>query len=114
MIDYSFIGQKIREARCTKGITQEQLANAVDVGTTHISHIETGNTIPSIKTFIAIVNALDCSADELLCREAAPARAHFVGWMSELVEDCSAEEMKIIADTVSALKSSLRRNIDRD
>ncbi len=35
----------------------------------HISHIETGNSVPSVKTLIDIINALDCSADELLCIE---------------------------------------------
>lgn len=61
MIDYKQIGVKIRKARLEKKITQEQLAALADVGVTHISHIETGNTIPSLKTLIAIVNALDCS-----------------------------------------------------
>ena len=65
MIDYKQIGVKIRKARLEKKITQEQLAALADVGVTHISHIETGNTIPSLKTLVAIVNALDCSMDEL-------------------------------------------------
>lgn len=66
-IDYLDIGKRIRKARVQKGITQEQLADLVCSGTTHISHIETGNTIPSLKTFLAIVNALGVSPDELLC-----------------------------------------------
>ena len=40
-----------------------------NVGTTHISHIEMGNCIPSLKVFIAILNALSCSANETLCDE---------------------------------------------
>ena len=62
MIDYKQIGVKLRKARLEKKITQEQLAALADVGVTHISHIETGNTIPSMKTLIAIVNALERSA----------------------------------------------------
>lgn len=52
MIDYKQIGVKIRKARLEKKITQEQLAALADVGVTHISHIETGNTIPSIKRLL--------------------------------------------------------------
>lgn len=114
MIDYSEIGTQIRAARLAKGMSQEQLASVIQVGTTHISHIETGNTIPSLKTFIAIINALDCSADELLCRELNQARPIFTNWLSEQVADCSEREMKIIADTVTALKASLRRQAKDD
>lgn len=31
-------------------------------------------------------------------------------WLSELVADCNEDEIKIITDTVMALKTSLRRN----
>ncbi len=57
MVDYRDIGTRIRQVRLQKKMTQEQLANAVDVGTAHISHIETGNTLPSLQTFIAVLNA---------------------------------------------------------
>ncbi len=110
MVDYTDIGSRIRTVRLTKNMTQEKLAEAVQVGTTHISHIETGNTIPSLKTFLAIVNVLDCSADELLCREVDQARPIFTSWLSELVEDCSEQEIKVIADMVTSMKTSLRRH----
>lgn len=114
MVDYPDIGARIRTARLSKKMTQEQLANAVDVGTTHISHIETGNTIPSLQTFIAIVNVLGCSADELLCRELTASRPILGSWLSELVADCTPDEAKILADTVVALKTTLRRNRKTD
>lgn len=56
MIDYKTIGRKIRERRIACNLSQEKLAELCDVGTTHISHIETGNCIPSLKVFIAILN----------------------------------------------------------
>lgn len=114
MIDYPDLGKRIRTARLEKGFTQEELANAVNVGITHISHIETGATIPSMKTFVSIVNALDCSADELLCRDVKTARPFFLSWLSELVADCTEQESKIIADTVVAMKASMRRNAQKD
>ncbi len=110
MVDYTDIGSRIRTVRLAKNMTQEKLAEAVQVGTTHISHIETGNTIPSLKTFLAIVNVLDCSADELLCREIDQARPIFTSWLSELVADCSEQEIKVIADMVTSMTTSLRRH----
>ena len=109
MIDYKNIGARIRAVRTEKKITQEQLAEAVGVGTSHISHIETGNGTPSFETIIQIINALDCSADELLCIEVKNARPYLNNWLCEIVEDCDPTETKLIMDTVTALKSSLRR-----
>ena len=110
MIDYTSIGYKVKQLRVQKNITQEQLAEAVGVGITHISHLETGAGTLSLKVFIAIVNYLECSADELLCKEISTARPHVDNWLTELVSDCDQTEIKIITDTVTALKQTLRKN----
>ena len=110
MIDYSSIGTRIKQARLKKGITQEQLAEAVGVGVTHISHLETGSGTVSLKVFIAIANYLDCSADELLCKEIKTARPIVNNWLIEIVEDCDQVEIKIIADTITSLIKTLRKN----
>ena len=110
MIDYSSIGKKVRQARLKKKITQEQLAEAVGVGVTHISHLETGSGTVSLKVFIAIVNYLNCSVDELLYKEIKTARPIVNNWLTELVADCDQSEIKIIADTITTLKQSLRKN----
>ena len=69
MIDYKTIGNKIRQHRKSRNLSQEKFVEMYDVGTTHISHIETGNGIPRLKVFISILNTLSCSTDELLCDE---------------------------------------------
>ncbi len=110
MIDYASIGYKVKQIRLRKGITQEQLAEAAGVGVTHISHLETGASTVSLKVFIGIVNFLECSADELLCKEITTARPIVDNWLVDMVADCDKTEIKIIADTVQALKQSLRTN----
>ena len=110
MIDYASIGVKVKQSRLKQGITQEQLAEAVGVGVTHISHLETGSGTVSLKVFVAIVNYLNCSADELLCKEIKTARPIVNNWLIELVKDCNQTEVKIIADTVTALKHTLKKN----
>jgi len=109
MIDYKTVGLRIRAVRQAKKLTQEKLAEAAGVGVTHISHIETGNSIPSLQVMVDIVNALGCSMDELLCLDVEQARPVRDSWLGELVSDCSDEEVKLITDTVLALKASLRR-----
>ena len=111
MIDYASIGQRVRQIRVMKGITQEQLAEAVGVGVTHISHLETGAGMVSLKVFLAIVNYLECSADEILCKEIKADRPIVDQWLVELVSDCNQTEIKIISDVVTMLKQTLRKNI---
>jgi len=109
MINYKTIGNKIRKKRIDAGLSQEKLAELCDVGTTHISHIETGNCIPSMKTFIAIINSLSCSADEILCDELDKSEHTYSSALSELIEDCNSYELMIITDTITSLKESLRK-----
>lgn len=109
MIDYKFIGSRVRALRLERKLTQEKLAERAGVGVTHISHIETGNTIPSLQTLVDIMNALECSADELFCLEVNKSRPALNNWLSDLVADCDSTEAKLIADTVVSLKASLRR-----
>ena len=103
MVDYRDIGSRIRAVRLDRKMTQEQLAEAVGVGVTHISHIETGNSIPSLQVMIDIINALGCSADELLCIEVEQARPLLNSWLSELVADCDSTEVKLITDMVVSM-----------
>lgn len=111
MIDYASIGQKVKQMRLKKGATQEQLAEAVGVGVTHISHMENGTGLVSLKVFLAIVNYLDCSADEILCKEIKADRLIVDNWLAELVSDCNQTEVKIISDAVTTLKQTLRKNV---
>ena len=109
MVDYKDIGGRIRAVRMERGMTQAQLAEATGCGVTHISHIETGNTIPSLQLMLDIINVLGCSADELLCIEVDKARPIYESWLNEQLADCSRQEVKLISDMVLGLKASLRR-----
>ena len=45
-IDYLDIGQRIRKNRISKGLTQEKLSELVGIGASHMSHLESGKTVP--------------------------------------------------------------------
>ena len=109
-IDYKDIGQRIKEKRIEKGLTQEKLSELGNIGPSHMSHIESGSTVPSFEVFISILNALNCSADELLCREVATAKPLLNSWLSDIIADCDNTETKILTDIVVAAKQTLRKN----
>ena len=109
-IDYKDIGRRIKEKRLVKGLTQEKLSELIGVGPSHMSHIESGSTVPSFEVFISILNALDCSADELLCREVTASKPLLNSWLSDIIADCDPTETKILSDIVISAKQTLRKN----
>lgn len=65
-VDPVQIGSKVQALRKTKKLTQEQLAEAVDVSWRTISNLETGKVIPKLELICALANYFDISVDELL------------------------------------------------
>lgn len=60
------IGKNIRKFREIKKLRQEDLAEKTDLTTNYIGMIERGERIPSLETFINILNSLGVSADMVL------------------------------------------------
>ena len=65
MLDYKEIGARIKWKRKEKGITQESLAERVDISTVYLSKIENGHVHPALDLLDAICGALDCEVDIL-------------------------------------------------
>ena len=65
-MDMIAIGSKIKAARERAHLTQEELAEIIDISPTHMSVIERGVKTPKLDTFVKIVKALNLSADALL------------------------------------------------
>ena len=108
-MDYYAIGQRIRKVRKAKQLSQEQLAEKVGISTTHMSHIETGNTKLSIEVFAQIAVALDSRADELLFGTREISIEQTAGEIERLLTDCDSTQQYIITDAVKAIKESLKK-----
>lgn len=65
-IDYENLGKNIKYYRKQQKLTQEQLAENLELSVGFISQIERGITKMSLDTLIEICDSLDCSAGELL------------------------------------------------
>lgn len=59
-------GQVIKRIRKEHGLTQEQLAQHVNVASNSISRIERGLLVPALPTLIDICNVLGTGADSIL------------------------------------------------
>ncbi len=66
-IDYVRIGKRVRERRMEMKLTQEQLAERVDVSSSFIGHIERAEKIPSLDTMTKLSYAVNTTLDDLVC-----------------------------------------------
>ena len=65
-IDYKLIGERIREARKAKGLTQERLSEEIDVTIAFMSRIERGTSQINLKRLAQISTALDIPIEKLI------------------------------------------------
>ncbi len=65
-INYKILGKNIRYYRKQKNLTQEQLAESLELSVGFISQVERGIAKMSLDTLIDLCDYLDCSAGDIL------------------------------------------------
>lgn len=101
------IGQRIREIRLSKGMTQNDLAFAAHISTSNVSDIELGKSRIWLTTFIKIVEALQVSSDVILRLDVPEVNELYKKEYSEILEDCTPSEIEAIMQIVRQVKSTL-------
>lgn len=103
-VDYKAIGQRIKIARIKKGVTQETVADLIDITPAHMSNVETGKTKVSLPTLIAIANALSVSVDTLLCDNVITSKIVFEKEAKDILSDCDEYEVRFLVDLMKSAK----------
>ncbi|MBP3541045.1 MAG: helix-turn-helix transcriptional regulator [Clostridia bacterium] len=65
-MDYRDMGRKIRSQRKAQGLTQERLAELLDISASFLGHIERGTRVASLDTLARLCNALHISPAYLM------------------------------------------------
>lgn len=104
-MDAEAVGMRIKAARIAKHLTQEQLAELVDLSPTHVSVIERGIKPTKLTTFVAIANALDVSADSLLIDVVERSTDGVATELGQMISALPPREQKRILKVVQLLIS---------
>lgn len=104
------IGSRIRKARKDKSISQIDLADMVQISTSHLSDIENGKTNIGLDIFIRITESLQVSADWLLQSNVPNVKNIQNNELTELLSDCSSAEKQAIIKMATDMKNALRNN----
>ncbi|HHV12554.1 MAG TPA: helix-turn-helix transcriptional regulator [Clostridiales bacterium] len=102
-LDNKALGAAIKAARLEKRITQEQLAEIIEVAPSHIKQIEAGTRNPSIEVLYKLAQALNFSVDDVFF----PGRKsdqELLYKIERSLQDCSVHELRVVYSTITALK----------
>jgi transcriptional regulator with XRE-family HTH domain len=67
--DLRRLGERVRDHRRNKGLTQESLAQALDLSVAYVSLIERGGRNPPYTTVIAIARALGVAPGRIVAED---------------------------------------------
>ena len=97
------IGKHISEFRHLRKLRQEDLAEITGLSTNYIGAVERGEKIPSLETFIDILNALSISADMVLSDVLQEGYQVKATKLSDQIKDLPVKDQKRIFDVVEVL-----------
>ena len=103
-LDYVAIGSRIRKYRWDSKLSQEELAEAVGISTTHMSHIETGATKLSLAVLANISLTLNVSADLILNGERLVSKTSEI---DDIFSSSNERQTRILLEVTRAAKVAL-------
>ena len=104
-MDQVALGKRIKTARERAGMTQEDLAAAVDYSVDHMSVVERGVKAPKLDT---IANVLKVGTDELLQDNLDVATLLHATELSERLKTLSPEGQRKVMNVLDTLVDELR------
>ena len=100
-LDYTAIGSRIRQYRKSQHLTQEKLAEKIQISTTHMSHIETADTKLSLQVLADLSTALGVSADALIFgTESSDTKTALLQSISDRFSRLSERQARFVTDNV--------------
>ena len=109
-MNYEEIGKRIRKYRKLKNLSQEQLAEKINISTTHMSHIETGSTKLSLQVLVDLATILEVNTDDLIFEKKGESTNKKI---NDILSDCNENQIAFITDIIKSTKDALDKYEER-
>lgn len=96
-------GQRVKEIRKSKGLTQEQLAEKTGMDTPNICRIEAGTHFPLIKNLEKIASALDTPVKEFFNYEHKNNEKYLIDMINSYLTGFKKKDIELVYKFVEAL-----------
>lgn len=95
-IDYKIVGERLKKARLDKNLTQEVLAEKIDVSVACLSRIESGSLHVNLKRLNQLCALLDVSESYILTGVFENQKSYLDEDFKNLLEKCTPEQQRLI------------------
>ena len=95
-LDFSIIGERLKKARTDKHLTQEKVAEQLDVSVAFLSRIERGSSHINLKRLAEICSILGVTEGYILNGVSSTSKKYLSSEFSDLLNSCSNEKQKLI------------------
>ncbi len=95
-LDYTIIGQRLKKARTDKKMTQENLAEQLDVSIAFLSRIERGNSHINLKRLAQVCDILGVSEGYILNGTSSNSSNYLTSEFNDILNSVSPEKQKLI------------------
>ena len=95
-LDYTVIGHRLKKARIAKKMTQEELAEQIEVSVAFLSRIERGLSHVNLKRLSQICGILGISEGDVLNGTASTSNQYLISEFNEILSNCPDEKQKLI------------------
>ena len=102
-LDYTIIGQRIKQARLAKNLTQEDLAEKIDISVAFLSRVERGNSHINLKRLNQLCRLLDVSEGYILNGASSNSTNYLEQEFAQLLKSCSPEKQKLIYNVAKTI-----------
>lgn len=98
------LGARIQEIRKSKNLTQEVLAEKIDMDKPNLSNIECGKRFMTAETLEKLANALEVEEKELFDFGHIQNRKELITLLNDTINNASDSELMYLYKVISALK----------
>lgn len=102
-LDYTIIGQRLKKARTDKKMTQEKLAEKLDVSIAFLSRIERGSSHISLKRLNEICDILGVSEGHILNGASNTSNNYLTSEFNEILANSTPNTQKLIYKVAKAI-----------
>ena len=95
-LDYEIIGNRIKQARKSKNLTQDDLAEEMNVSVAYLSRIETGNIRINLQRLCQVCSILNITEGQLLDGVSNTSQTYLYSEFSDLLQSCSPSKQRLI------------------
>lgn len=106
-MNYIALGKRIREERLKLRLTQEKLAEDVDVSSSYVGQIERGEKSVTLDTLIRITKRLGVTVDYLLKDSVSMENNNFMDQIKQLLQGRNIKQKQMALDVLKVMLSHI-------